>query len=169
MKKAFEIGFLACCFLVAGCDADRITKLEKENADLKATVEKQNALTAYDLQAKCAKDARTFFSETWGQEKDTILLDFTNHYNGKLNKCFILGEHHFNSHLAGTNGDSWSNMMSLFDVYENSKYAEFGENHYTYFKPQIHNTEEVITCNVAGTKCNGQQEFNELVRPYMND
>jgi hypothetical protein len=168
MEK-WVFGLLACCVLVAGCDADRVVKLEKENAELKAKVEKQDAALDYDLQAKCAKDARAFFGETWEQDKDTILLNFTNHYNGKLNKCFILGEHHFNSHLAGPNGDSWSNMMSLYDVYENMEYAEFGENHYTYLKPQIHNTEEVITCNVAGTKCNSQQEFNNLVGHYMAD
>lgn len=169
MEKWFAIGVLASRALLAGCDADRVAKLEKENADLKAQVEKQSVPLDYDLQAKCSKDARAFFGETWGQEKDTILLDFTNHYNGKLNKCFILGEHHFNSHLAGPNGDSWTNMMSRFDVYENTKYAEFGENNYMYFKPQIHNTQEVITCYVAGTKCTSQQEFNSLVSHYMTD
>jgi hypothetical protein len=74
MKLA--IGLLTCCALLAGCEADRVAKLEKENADLKAKVEKQNTALDYDLQAKCSKDA--------------VLLDFTNHYDAKLNKCFIL-------------------------------------------------------------------------------
>jgi hypothetical protein len=166
MKK-WAFGLLASCALVAGCDSDRLAKLGKENADLKAKVEKQDAAVDYDLQAKCSKDARDFFNT--GRDKDTILLDFTNHYNGKLNKCFILAEHHFNSHLTGSFGTSWSNMMSLFDVYENNKYGEFGENHYTYFKPQIHTTDEVITCEVTGTKCKTEDEFSNLVRSYMND
>ena len=106
----------------------------------------------------------------WSRDKDTILLDFTNHYNAKQNKCFILAEHHFNSHLVGTGfGDSWSNMMNLFDIYENAKYAEFGENHYTYYKPTIHTGDEVIMCNVQGTKCKSQDEFNNLTSTYMND
>lgn len=169
MKKWVEIGLLACCFLVAGCDADRIAKLERENADLKAMVEKQNAATAYDLQAKCAKDARVWFNGNWPADKDTILLDFTDHYSAKLNKCFILVEYHYNSHLAGPGGDSWTNDMNLYDVYENSKYAEFGENHYSYSKPELRTGQEVITCDVSGTKCKTGAEFDDLVRPFMND
>jgi hypothetical protein len=33
---------LLVCFALAGCDKDRIGKLEKENADLKAKVDKQD-------------------------------------------------------------------------------------------------------------------------------
>jgi len=165
----FAIALLAACALCAGCDADRISKLEKENAELKAKVNKQSAAENIDLQAKCSKDARAWFNENWSREKDTIFLDFTDHQNAKQNKCFILAEHHFNSHLAGAGGDSWSNMMSLYDVYENAKYAELSENHYTYYKPTIHTGDEVITCNIQGTKCKSQDEFNNLVGPYMND
>lgn len=169
MKKWVEVGLLACSFLVAGCDADRIAKLEKENADLKAMVEKQNAAAAYDLQAKCSKDARMWFNENWSSDKDTILLDFTNHYNVKQNKCFILVEYHYNSRLAGPGGDSWTNDMNLYDVYENSRYAQFDENHYTYWKPKYSTGDEVITCEVSGTQCKTGQEFNNLVGQYMND
>jgi hypothetical protein len=169
MKRWALIGLLTCCSLLAGCDADRISKLEKENAELRSKVEKQNVALQYDLQAKCSKDASLFFNGNWSHEKDTTFLDFTNHYDSKLNKCFILSEYHFNSHLAGPDGTSWSNVTSLFDVYENSKYGEFEENHYTYFKPQIRNTDEVIMCEVTGTKCKTIDEFDNLIRPYMND
>lgn len=165
MKLA--IGLLACCTLLAGCDTDRIAKLEKENADLKAKVEKQSIVVDYDLQAKCAKDARSWFNENWSRDKDTILLDFTNHYNAKQNKCFILVEYHYKSNFAGPGGDSWTNDMSLTDIYENSKYAGFDENHYTYYKPQFNTHDEVISCNVAGTKCKTGDEFNNLVSHYM--
>lgn len=163
------VGVCLLALSLCGCDTGRINGLEKENANLKAQIEKENVARDYDLQVKCSKDARAFFNENWGRDKDTIFLDFTNHYNGKLNKCFILAEYHFNSHLAGPHGDSWSNIMSLFDVYENMKYAEFGENHYTYFKPEIRNSQEMIMCEVAGTKCNSQQEFSNLVGPYLSN
>ena len=166
MKKWVGIGFLACCSVIVGCDADRIAKLEKENADLKATVETRHAATAFDLQAKCAKDARVWFNENWAPDKDTILLNFTNHYSAKLNRCFILVESHYNSRLAW---ESWTNDMDLYDVYENSEYAQFGENHYTYWKPKYSTGDEVITCEVSGTKCKTGGEFNNLVGQYMND
>jgi hypothetical protein len=167
MKLA--IGLLTCCALLAGCDADRIAKLEKENADLKAKVEKQSLIDNYDLQAKCAKDARVWFKENWSADKDTILLDYTNHYNAKLNKCFVLVEFHYNSHFAGPGGDSWTNNMDLTDVYENSKYAHFAENHYTYRKPEFSTHAEVISCDVLGNKCKTGEEFNNLVGHYVND
>jgi hypothetical protein len=163
------IGLLTCCILLAGCDADRIAKLEKENAELKAKIEKQSLVADYDHQAKCAKDARSWFNENWSRGKNTIILDFTNHYNVKLNKCFILVEHHYNSHLASSGGDSWTNDMSITDVYENSTYAQFTENHYIYWKPKYSEGEEVITCSVGGATCKTGEEFNDLIRPHMND
>ena len=155
--------------IATGCDNDRISKLEKENQEMKAKLEKGNAAQEFDLQAKCGKDARSWFNENWSRDKDTVLLDFTNHYNAKLNKCFILVEFHYNSTLAGPGGSSWTNDMALTDVYENAKYADFAENHVTNWKPNLNTTQEVITCDVQGTKCKTGDEFNNLIRPYMND
>jgi hypothetical protein len=169
MKKWLGIGLMLCCALIAGCDADRIAKLEKENADLKTKVEKQNAATAYDLQAKCGKDSRTWFNLNWSRDKTTALLDFTNHYSAKLNKCFILVEYHDNSGLAYHGGYSWTNYMSLWDVYENMKYADFSENHYTYLKPKPSAGDEVITCEVAQQKCKTLDEFRNLTSQYLSD
>src|SRR5579862_6348364 len=122
MKK-LVIGLLACCALVAGCDTDRVAKLEKENADLKAKVEKQSAAVDYDLQAKCSKDARTWFNENWSADKDTTLLTFVNHYDAKLNKCFVLVEYHYKSDFARPGGNSWTKEVSLTDVYQNARLA----------------------------------------------
>jgi len=171
MKRAYLVLAIAACLgaVSSGCDSDRIAKLEKDSAALKAKVDKQSAAENFELQGKCAKDARVWFNMNASRDKDTILLDFTNHYNVKRNRCFIMIEHHFNSHLAGDRGDSWSNMLSLFDVYENAKYAEFSENHYTYFKPTISTSNEVISCEVQGTKCSTEDEFYKLTGSYMND
>jgi hypothetical protein len=162
-------GLLACCAVVAGCDADRVAKLEKENADLKAKVEKQDTALVYDLQAKCSKDARAWFNENWSRDKNTILLDFTNHYDAKLNKCFILVEHHYKSDFAGPGGNSWTNEMSLTDVQQNAKLAYFVENHITNLKPQLNTHEEVISCNVLDKECKTGDEFNNLFSHYMTD
>lgn len=155
--------------LLIGCDADRVSKLEKDNADLRARLNQQSAATNYEAQGKCAKDAKEWFRETWRPNKDTIFLDYTNHYNIKLNKCFILVEHHYNSHVAGPGGDSWTNEMNIFDVYENSKYGEYTENHYTYYKPTIRTSEEVIVCAVTGKNCTTMDGFDSLIGSYMND
>jgi hypothetical protein len=158
-------------FLVAmGCDnSDRISRLEKQNHELQVEVKRGQVIADYDLQAKCSKDARTWFNENWSRDKDTVLLDFTNHYNKKLNKCFILVEYHYNSHFAGPGGSSWTNRMTLSDVHENVEYGTFAENHYTHWKPEVTTYDEVITCEGPPQKCKTTEEFNGFVRPYMND
>ena len=163
------LGLLIGCVLLAGCDADRVTKLEKENADLKTKIDRQNAAVDYDLQAKCSKDARSWFNGNWSRDKDTFFLDFSNHYNIKQNKCFIIVEFHFNSHMAGPDGDSWTDEQTLYDIYENSKYGEFTKNYLTHYKPKYTSEEGVTTCEVYGAKCKTNDEFNNLTRPYMND
>lgn len=171
MMKSLGPWIVICCALLAGCDTQRISKLEKENAELKAKLEKQSAAENFELQGKCSKDARTWFNASVSREKTTIFLDFANHYNEKRNKCFILVEHHFNSTsvLGIKEGTSWTNDETLTDVYENEKYAEFMENHITRWKPAITNDEEVIACEVQGQKCKTADEFNNLTGPYMND
>ena len=156
--------------IATGCDtADRISKLEKQNQELLAEVKKGQATVDYDLQAKCSKDARGWFNENYARDKDTILLDFSNHYNKKENKCFIFVEYHYNSAFAGPGATVWTNHMSLWDVYENTKYSEFAETHTTVFKPTVSTSEEVIICDTLRAKCKTVDEFNNFARPYMND
>ena len=152
-------------FFGTGCQDDKIATLEKQNQDLKAALEKSTATADYDLQGKCSKDARVWFNENWVGTKDAAYLDFTNHYNKSMNKCFILVEYHF------TFGESpsWTNAMTLYDVYENSEYASYMENHQTYFKPEYRTEDNVTTCKLGNTECKAMNEFNNLVRPYMSN
>ena len=109
------------------------------------------------------------FSDTWSRDKDTILLDYRNHYNESQNKCFILVEYHYNSHFAGEGGSSWTNDMIITNVYENVKYGEFSANTYTHWKPTVTTKTDVIRCEVLNQKCKSVQEFNDLVRPYLKN
>jgi hypothetical protein len=151
----------------AGCDTgQRITRLEKENEELKAEIKKNQAAADFDLQAKCSKDARAWFNENWSRDKDTVLLDFTNHYNKAQNKCFILVEYHYS--LNDGRG-SWTGDMALSDIYENIKYGDFAENHLIFFKPTVGTKDQMLRCEVYGKKCKTLDEFNELIRSYLNN
>lgn len=155
-----------------GCDSGKVAELEKQNAELKAEVDKRQKTDNFELQGRCAKDARDWFNGNYiatSREKDTQFLDFTDHYNAKLNKCLIVVEYHYNSHLVGARGESWTNDMTLFDVYENYKAATFSENHYIYWKPTPSTNQEVTTCEVEGTNCKTLDEFDNLLRRYMTD
>jgi len=84
VAKMTTLKLAALCIVLGsliGCDVqDRTNKLEKQVQELQAKTSKQDAIAEYDLQAKCSKDARAWFNENWSRDKDTILLDFTNHY-----------------------------------------------------------------------------------------
>ena len=164
MTKKF-VAFGALFLIATGCDLpDRVGKLEKQTSELRAEVEKNREAVELDSQAKCSKDARAWFNDNWSRDKDTILLDFSNHYNKSQNKCFIYVVFHYTSGPAG----SWTNSRGLWDVYENTRYAKFGENH-EQLKPDYKVDDHVFTCEVSGKKCTSLQEFNELLQPYLSD
>src|SRR5271169_2599529 len=154
-------------FLLVGCDIpERVSRLEKQTKEIQS---EKDRVTDYDLQAKCSKDAKAWFNENWSRDKDTVLLDFSNHYNKSGNKCFIFIEYHYNSEVAVPGGNSWTNHMSLWNVYENIKYGEVDENHKTYYKPKFDSSDEVISCAMLNQKCKTIGEFNNLVKPYMSN
>lgn len=52
--------------LLIACDSpDRVDRLEKENKELKAQVDRRDVVAGYELQAKCSKDAREWFNVNW--------------------------------------------------------------------------------------------------------
>jgi hypothetical protein len=153
-------------FMGSGCDSgEKIARLEKQVDELKAEQKNNQAVADFDSQAKCAKDSRTWFNENWSRDKDTVMLEFANHYNKAQNKCFIVVEFHFST----DNRDSWTNSMSIWDVYENAKYGTFMENHTTYFKPVFKIDKRVVTCELLDKTCKSLEEFNDLTRPYLNN
>ena len=159
---------LVMLLLVIGCDTgERLNRLEKENADLKAAVEKDQAARDFDLQAKCAKDAKTWFSENFPPDKSTILLDYTDHYSKSINACFIEVEHHTNDNTFNPKANAWGNSISLWNVYENTQYGSFMESHFTDFKNPPH--DEVIECTVTGQKCTSLDQFNSLASHYLSN
>jgi len=162
--KAMVLGLIL--LPLCGCDADKINDLEKQNTDLKAQLAKEKDTTRdFDLQAKCSSAAKAWFRENWGTntDKNTMLLDFSNHYNKGSNQCFIFVENH---RRVGT-GSSWANNMSLWDVFENSKYGDFAEGHM--LDLQFKDDPTVHTCEVLGKKCTTADKFNEMAQPYMNN
>lgn len=153
---------LGALTLAAGCDTEKVARLERQNKELQ---EKQT-VAEYDLREKCSRDAKAWFNENWRRDKDTVLLDYTNHYSKAMNKCFILVEYHYS---FGDNG-SWMNDMTLWDVHENSKYGNFGESHMIFgIKTGLAPQDSVHTCEMLDKKCRTLQEFNGLVRSYLND
>jgi hypothetical protein len=155
----------AILIFISACQDQKIAALEKQNQELRSASGKRSTAEDYDFQAKCSKDARTWFNDNWSRDKDTVLLNFTNHYNKAMNKCMILVEYHYSN---GYGDGSWTNHISLTDVYENVRYGDFAENHMIHFKPTYTEGDTVITCEMGRDKCKTIDEFNGFVNPYMN-
>ena len=122
----FYRAILTACLLClnVGCDySQRITRLEKDNKDLQSKVSRQEAAIDYDLQAKCAKDSRTWFLQNWQKDNKTLLLDYTNHYNRSRNICFILVQY---NRSMGRKGEFVSKDLIAHDIYENVEHASGG-------------------------------------------
>ena len=90
------------------------------------------------------------------------MLDYFS--GGRSNRCFILVEYHYSY-----GGLSWVNHMSLWDVHENSQYADFSETHMVYDKPQFKTENLLGKCEVQDKKCKTVDEFNNLVHSYLSD
>ena len=116
---------IALTILFAGCNDDRIAKLEKQTTELQQQVAGLQKSGQLDLQAKCAADADKWFEKRWQPDKDTMLLDHTNHYNVARNQCFVTVVYNFN----GLVQLQWLGTLQLYDVYSNELYGAVTEDH----------------------------------------
>jgi hypothetical protein len=115
----------------------------------------------YELQERCRKSAEEFFTgrfgsgiryDDFGQRIDT----YSNHYNEKLNKCFILIDTVIfpNYKIFRT-----LNAKTLFDVYKDTYYGSYG----------ITRDGSVHPCEMLKKECHSDSEWNKLTKPYMEE
>jgi hypothetical protein len=96
----------------------------------------------YKLQKQCGEDSYKFFKKTYD---DSFEGFYENHYNKKLNKCFI---------VVNNNKIYWK---SFYDVNESKLQGLF--------------TPDGVSCFVFEKKCESQsrEEWDSLVKPYMEE
>ncbi len=119
---------------------------------------------AYEVQDRCSRNARVFFKEfnrTKSSGSDEVnnsvisLSDYTNHYNSKLNKCFILI-------WTSTRYDRKSGprehllQKMLCDINEHDCFANL-----------VIYRDKVSACEVSDNTCQTAAEWNSLVTPFM--
>jgi len=100
----------------------------------------------YDLNDKCGKQREEWF-KSYQKKYPSDKFTYKNHFNKKLNKCFILVEY------------SESQLKSLRNINENKIYGSF-------LSKQDGN---IIICNVLEQKCKSEEEWDSLVKPYMEE
>lgn len=121
------------------------------------------ATERYALQERCGKQASGVFQKEWPEAvvniKDggQIVANFENHYNARLNKCFYL------EITTTVNRDATSiKNLRLFDLLENREYG-------TYSHTDNRITHTFALCTVQGTRCETEEEWRRLAKPYLED
>ena len=118
----------------------------------------------YELQERCGQAAAKRFKNDWGNgvtntEDGQMIATYQNHYNSMFNKCFYL---EIANSIAATipkqRNSSFS--MTLLDLNENKEWAHFF---------QSAGAVEPLFCYVGQKICHSQDEWMELIKPYMSD
>jgi hypothetical protein len=77
----------------------------------------------YELQERCGKRAEERFKKEYGSE--TTMSNYSNHYNRKLNKCFILVTQTIHNDKETREMLGISTIRTLVDINENKVYGGF--------------------------------------------
>jgi hypothetical protein len=133
MKRNSFLSLLIVFFImsfmsVVGCNFQNLTKEQ------------------YELKDKCAKQGEAWF-KSYQQRYPGDKFTYEDHYNKRLNKCFVLVKY------------SEKQLKSLRNINENKIYGSFLSKE----------DGKIIICNVLDKKCISEEEWNSLVKSYMED
>jgi len=113
----------------------------------------------YELRERCGKRAEQVWHRDYGSQfvknddGGYATYHYSNHYNGKLNKCFFLvweEEHSPKDHTI--------RMETLVDVDEHDQYGFM-----------MFSNGQFYSCDVKGGSCNSEREWMEFRQRYMEE
>lgn len=125
-----------------------------------------NQLRELQLQKLCAEQAKESFERDRKPRKAGMLESYTNHYNAKLQKCFILTNTWDGS--ASKTGMTFVSQ-DLSDAFENLSFGDFDKS-VVVGPPE---TERILECEMMPAekpdeaKCKSEAEWKAYVRRYM--
>ena len=127
---------------------------------------------AYELQMQCGRDAREWF--TYARQSGQLSVkegvtrsQFRNHYNARLNKCFLLATSVVDDPVYP---GAVNTRFQLFDISENVAVAHLQTmTNMLGPKPVV---DQVIACGVEEKYCGdgfSAKQWHEAIRPYMEN
>ena len=139
MKRKLFLSLIVVFFTMSlvGCNNQTPTKEGK-------SVSQKQLKEEYDLQERCGKRCEEWFKKNY----NGMNCFYKNHYNNKMNKCFI---------LINCN-EGMGQTQNLWDVNENNKFGGL-----SVFK------EGSVLCSMLGKECKSKEEWDLLVKPYMEE
>ncbi len=129
----------------------------------------------YELERLCKQDAEEYFKakdkSKFVQDSDDKINEsvetkcsYINHYNRKMNKCYIvITTSIFYHRREGKRVDTLIYHI-LYDVLENN---DFGYS--SLYINSKEPTSQVSDCYVVDNKCKTEEEWFKLVKPYMEE
>jgi hypothetical protein len=119
----------------------------------------------YELQERCGQQAAELFkadhptgreagTATVNTEDSTNIVTYEDHYSAALNKCFYL---QITTSFKKKPPISSITIMNLFDINENKQYG-------TFYGAQ---GRPPMQCEVQKKLCHSEDEWRELLKPYM--
>jgi hypothetical protein len=123
----------------------------------------------YELSAQCGEQARNWFEKEYPDgnvwKKDTSgqsISSFENHYSASYNSCFVVTTmERINYKEKPSNLNT---LKVLWDLNDHKTVGNFASIHYT--KPP---SAIILFCEVKKIRCDSEDEWNALVRPYMEN
>jgi hypothetical protein len=146
-----------------GCNPDRIARLEKENKELAAKLDAALKTANLELQQKCAQQSSVEFKGQ-GWERDPM-TNITNHYNAKVNKCFIK--------VTSINSHEQPHVLTVtktvMDAFEGKVYGEYMWINNRGKQDSLVEPAECRVTSLSGeeTVCNSIEEFESWAKQFM--
>jgi hypothetical protein len=114
----------------------------------------------YEFQERCSKRAAEVFKREYSpvsNSKNGRLFSYENHYSARENKCFFL-----EISVAYEKGQSTGyKLMRLFDLDDNKEYGQYFMNDLYQAGP--------FPCDVQGTVCRSESEWQQLLKTFVED
>jgi hypothetical protein len=116
-------------------------------------------------QEQCVKRSEEYFNKEYsngiinGEDGERLTSNYTNHYNKKLNKCYILIT---STQFIRNTENKIENIRikTLFDLNENKEYGSL---------IQFDNNNKPNNCRILEKYCNSEKEWDLIVKPYMGE
>lgn len=126
-------------------------------------VSSANGQNTLALQEKCAEGAKKVENEKLNQPYpygvSNPCVSFQNHYNKKLDKCFIRIGYYFGQQKGGDGLKHLSYGVGLYNVFESSN--PIGELQALGFN--------VLRCYIGNNQCKSPDDFETSIKPYMEE
>jgi hypothetical protein len=186
-KISPSIIFAVIFFVSIGCSGNKEEKLSKESSlVLKKIVEEEKMSeilkNEYDLREKCGSYCINYYQKVFRskfkEKSDNYATDsdYISHYNKKINNCCMLVKS--KSHLIKKVGTIITTEC-IIDVHENNIFGVFTNtssekvtdvNNNSMKEITISGKENIISeCRVLDQKCKSKEEWNKLIKPYMEE